>query len=190
MWLIHRTRCKKSNLSPWFPSLFSELPFWHSFVVYIFPYLSISIMKAHLLLLFLQASLPNSLLDTAQILFHKLLKAFRQKAKLGGMLLGWAALLVLTALFPKCQDVTVFALPSIFHGSLPVPPSTWLMHCNLSSQNQFLSESAGTRSVAPDCLLLIAGKKFVTCLSLRGKLLSLLQLLTVSAIRGCKAEIM
>lgn len=45
-------------------------------------------MKAHLLLLFLQASLPNSLLDTAQILFHKLLKAFRQKAKLGRMLLG------------------------------------------------------------------------------------------------------
>lgn len=122
MWLIHRTRCKKSNLSPWFPSLFSELSFCHSFVVYIFPYLSVSIMKAHLLLLFLQASLPNSLLDTAQMLFHKLLKAFRQKAKLGGMLLDWASLLVLTSPFLKCQDVTVFALPSIFPASLPVPP--------------------------------------------------------------------
>lgn len=158
MWLIHRTRCKKSNLSPWLPSLFSELSFCHSFVVYIFPYLSVSIMKAHLLLLFLQASSPNSLLDTAQMLFHKLLKAFRQKAKLGGMLLGWAALLLLTAPFPKCQDVTVFALPSIFPGSLPVPHSTWLLHCNLSSLKRFFLEYAGTRSVASDCLLLFAGK--------------------------------
>lgn len=45
-------------------------------------------MKAHLLLLFLQASLPNSLPDSAQMLSHKILKAHRQKAKLRRVLLG------------------------------------------------------------------------------------------------------
>lgn len=115
-------------------------------------------MKVHLLLLFLQASLPNSLLGTSQLLFHKLLKAFRQKVKLGGMLLGWAALLVLMAPFPKSQDVTVFVLPSIFPCSLPAPHSTWLLHCNLFSQKWFLSEYAGTRSVASDCLLSLLEK--------------------------------
>lgn len=69
--------------------------------MYIFPYLSVSIMKARLLLFCLQASLPNSPLDTTQMLSHKILKAFRQKAKLRGMLLGLAALLVSTAPFPK-----------------------------------------------------------------------------------------
>lgn len=168
MWLIHRTRCKKSNLSPWFPSLFSELSFCHSFVVYIFPYLSVSIMKAHLLLLFLQASLPNSLLDTAQMLFHKLLKAFRQKAKLGGMLLDWASLLVFNIPFsqvPRCYSIC----PSKYFSCFPTSPTTPAPGCctatSLLSSSSYQNLLGQGLLLQTACCSSLEKKKIVTCFS-------------------------
>lgn len=156
MWLTQQNKMWEIKFESLARKSILGLPFHHSSVTYVFPYLSVSVIKAHLLLFCLQASLPNSPLDTAQMLLHKLLKSCRQKAKQRGMFLGWASLLSQQPLSPDTErEVTVFALANIFHCSLPVPHSTWPLHCSLFSQEHFLLEYAGTESVASDCLLLI-----------------------------------
>lgn len=124
-------------------------------------------MKAHLLLLSPQASLPNSLPDTAQMLSHKILKACRQKMKLKGVLLGRAALLVSTAPFLKYQERINTICPCKYFLLLTINPTLHLAAPLQPPASEAVLPRTGQDRVCHFKLPTAhRRKRFMTCLSL------------------------